>query len=457
MIAFPTRRALLSRLIIITFQFVANRLFPDHNPGVFASPIDPALGRPLDTWIDYFLGGFRRWDAQYYLHIAEHGYSYENVMAFYPLFPGCIRFATKFVLFTLPLESLVSFRELALVLAVVMNVVFFVKAVAALQQITAATFNNSGMTKSAVFLFCINPASIFFTAPYTESLFAWLTFSLIGNCMAKRFKWAVVPLMLSICCRSNGLINLGFPVFYMGQAILAKRNVWTHMAELVLATILALGTFGLIQYYHFIMFCQENDLKHSTVVTNYGAEHNLVLAGAWNHTQSPWCLDRIPISYNYVQKQYWDVGFLNYYTPKQIPNFILAAPIIAIFTSTTFNYFRRQSRKSLKLLLQLILGVPDGTSSSSTTDCRLFVFMVHATVLTLLCLGFVHIQVSTRLLASASPCLYWFCRVDLDARMNAVEPGVVDGKHLQDHLILGWSMFYLLMGTFLFCNFLPWT
>jgi len=44
----------------------------------------------------------------------------------------------------------------------------------------------------------------------------------------------------------------------------------------------------------------------------------------------PWCSGILPNVYSYIQKEYWDVGFMKYWQLKQIPNFILPFPILAI-------------------------------------------------------------------------------------------------------------------------------
>jgi phosphatidylinositol glycan class V len=35
--------------------------------------------------------------------------------------------------------------------------------------------------------------------------------------------------------------------------------------------------------------------------------------------QPPWCHDRVPYLYGYVQKHYWGVGLFSYYQLKQVP------------------------------------------------------------------------------------------------------------------------------------------
>lgn len=45
-----------------------------------------------DKIVEALLGGFRRWDGIYMLHVAEYGYTYENSMAMFPLFPLLVRF-----------------------------------------------------------------------------------------------------------------------------------------------------------------------------------------------------------------------------------------------------------------------------------------------------------------------------------------------------------------------------
>ncbi|PNG99104.1 GPI mannosyltransferase 2, partial [Tetrabaena socialis] len=44
----------------------------------------------------------------------------------------------------------------------------------------------------------------------------------------------------------------------------------------------------------------------------------------------PWCSSRVPYVYGFVQAQYWGVGLFRYWTLQQLPNFLLAAPVLLL-------------------------------------------------------------------------------------------------------------------------------
>lgn len=439
------RIALVSRILLIIGQFVFNHLIPDHNAGVFQSPYDKTKVSFGDALIEFLFGGFRRWDAQYYLHIAEHGYTYENTLAFYPLYPIFVNWLTNFLLTFVPG---ISFRAGALLCGIILNVLFFCIAAHLLVQLSRLVLKNEKMAVTAGYLFCMNPASVFFSAPYSESLFAMVTFSVIYESLLGNLLLSLVPLTMGILCRSNGLINVGF-IFYHGI-----RSFWLHkdfvgrlklIMKLLLISIVSGAVFISIQRYHFSLFCLKSSIRHSKEVISYAKAENLVLAGNSSVITSPWCGSRIPLAYSYVQSKYWNVGPFNYYELKQIPNFLLALPILYLFTKVLYAYYTHLwkmvnefgMKKTLKML---IVDTPINQSTQ-------LVYMVHITFLTIVCILFVHIQVSTRLLASSSPCLYWFgVSYFNDSQLRK------SGK-----LFLIWFGGYCVLGTILFSNNLPWT
>ena len=58
----------------------------------------------------------------------------------------------------------------------------------------------------------------------------------------------------------------------------------------------------------------------------------------WDTVYSPWCDKLIPLPYSYIQDSYWNVRLLRYFELKQIPNFLLAAPMILLSSYAVLTY-----------------------------------------------------------------------------------------------------------------------
>jgi hypothetical protein len=144
-----------SRIFIgFVFAHLLIRLFPEslqtNLPGA-------VLNR--GTW----WGAFDRWDAQYYIRIAQHGYARSNrpLAAFFPGYSVVLRVAhvvTFGLIGYLPLACLVSWA-------------CFVGAAILMYQLLARHF-GSRVALVATTLFCWIPGSVFFLAPYSEAMFA---------------------------------------------------------------------------------------------------------------------------------------------------------------------------------------------------------------------------------------------------------------------------------------------
>ena len=212
--------------------------------------------------------------------------------------------------------TFVSYRELSLLLAVLLNVVCFTGAAKALYRLSKHVLGNQKKAEIAVLLFCFNPASIFFTAPYTESLYAWLSFVVMYQCIEDVTSiFLTIPLSLSILCRSNGMFNIGFVLYFAVRRIVAQYNVHNVIcicSRLFSMLIIVLFHYGIAQVYNYYLFCFVQKFNFPDHVREYAAEHGLVLAGNKTDDSSPWCTNLVPLSYSYVQSHYWNVGFLRY-------------------------------------------------------------------------------------------------------------------------------------------------
>lgn len=473
MFSVTVKLAIWSRLIILLIQFVGNHLIPDHNAGVFLSPKSPSPKSVCNSVIDAGFGGLRRWDAEYFLHIAEYGYTYENTLAFYPLFPFATHYTTLLFQNIIPASMRCSKRNLLLLSAVILNLFFFAMAARTLRQLSEHVLGDKRKAKIAIILFCFNPASIFFTAPYSESLFAWLSFAAMLKCVEEKFWSASVPLALAILCRSNGTMNIGFLLYFCAQRTFSGQRVnvldLLEQCRKVLIILVALALlFAAMQFYFYSLYCIKQNIKYPRFIQEYGRVHHLVLAGSRRQDlhASPWCEQPFALSYSYIQSHYWNVGFLNYYEWKQLPNFALATPILFLFMFNCLRYLKGNVGQALHLGLYKV----NDTTRQTDSQAKLFVFMVHAFVLTAICIAVVHIQVSTRMLASSSPLLYWLSsryvtmddRDDKDKESERIHDILlsflkINLKNRAEVFIKLWFLSYFCIGTVLFANFLPWT
>lgn len=476
--------AILSRLTIITLQLVSNVLIPDHDAGVFQKPFDPNVTTTIPDYIvTKLLAGFSRWDSQYFLHIAEYGYTYENTVAFFPLFPILIRQITYFVLFIinnvigsiLPCRDMVSAHSMILLVAVVFNNCLFVKTSLTLYKLSLTVLKDEKLSYIASILYCINPASIFFSAAYSESLYCFLVFYGLLQIELKNSIVNYIIVGISGLARSNGLINIGFIAYKYMKLKAHKNSTFFFNIIFSIGIFLSILPFLIYQTYCYVKFCIPNTVALPHFIFSHGIENGYVLPGS----NSSWCSRTVPFSYSYVQEHYWNVGFLKYFQLKQIPNFVLAFPIVYIVINGVYRFVRHY-----KILL-IYLGFKDGNVQGEL-PISTFPYVLHCFALTIFSVFMMHVQVATRLLCSSSPVVYWFCASRLSpAFKETVERNVLgkltkktNGQFYENYsnrkskwknciiteTFRGYSLFikyyflsYAVIGTVLFSNYLPWT
>ncbi|GFR81879.1 GPI mannosyltransferase 2 [Elysia marginata] len=536
-----------SRLAVIIIQFASNLILPDHEADVFNPPVNTSSFTILDSAVHLALGGFRRWDAVYFTHIMQYGYSYENCAAFFPLFPWLVSSAGS-LLFQL---RILHFSSCILLTSVVLNFVLFVLTSFGLYKLGTTVLKDERIAYYSVLFFCINPASIFMTAPYSEVLyFCTLIYALNGLNAGAKYA-ASFLIGLGVFTRSNGLVGTAFVLHSIAKSFLAsayylhsfhdKSNTFAFVRkitvlgfktaqEVVVCTFLCVSPFAIYQYFIFLKFCESPSEIVEPSIAAYGRQLGYHLQG---DKPSSWCRNQVPLSYSYIQLQHWGVGFLEYYTLKQVPNFLLALPIVCLSLRACYHFLSLDHQASLHLGLwdlralsrrrtllykkvdsfededcnglgevsrrgQLVeskrdddfnnLGVPRSLQKlPSASDTVVYAF--HLLSLVIFGLLFVHIQVLTRLLCSSSPLLYWYCgslyvflhrtQPELN-NMSKLRSGQLASKtslvlnklglHFLEEIFFKWPHLsrelkcivvyfvgYLIVGTIMFSNFLPWT
>ena len=193
-------------------------------------------------------------------------------------------------------------------------------------------------------------------------------------------------------------------------------------------------------------------------------------------------------------------------------------PVVCIILTNAYRFVKQHPRLCYTLGLWKVVPYTD---SKVTEKLRvqmkenkikfapgMFVYVVHVVFLTIFCTLCIHVQVTTRIVASASPVLYWFtayhffkvpasledeekerqkgsndrnairfasflCKLSNNKRENALVEGVDSLENLQSRwkvfiltdiapnqeakLIQYYFLAYVVLGTALFSNFLPWT
>jgi Mannosyltransferase (PIG-V) len=201
---------------------------------------------------------FVRWDAGWYLAIAEHGYSTEdhpmqpgaNAFAFSPVYPWLVRGVARVTELPSTLAALI-----------VSNCAFL----AALFVIFAYGRKIGLSDRAAVFavaLLAVTPGSIVFSAPYTESVFLLVLAGAMLLTLNGRFWAAGLAAALLSAVRPNGFLFAAFPA-----ARLVRQNFHTPSALLARPEALlpiAFAPAGLFAFYWFAYFTTGDPLTPLT-------------------------------------------------------------------------------------------------------------------------------------------------------------------------------------------------
>ena len=411
-------------------------MIPDHNADVFLPPVEEVKYNCFDKMVHFVFDGFKRWDAVYFTHISEFGYTYENCIAFFPLFPILVYlFANIF-----SCVGIINFNSWILVSSIFVNNVIFILTALLFFQFGKRELKNSPVAYYAAVLFCFNPASIFMSAPYSETLYFFFLILALSALRDNAFYAASFLIALSVLCRSNGLVGIGFVLHAIGcdfiKNVTELNSSHKRVSQLqklisyvmclnktilkaILCFIISSFSFFAYQFYIFKLFCTPFNKYVPEHLLHYGRYRGYKIVG---DLPSSWCNNSLPFSYSYIQNHHWGVGLLKYYEFKQIPNFILALPVILLVLKSCWHigkankkYFWHLGLGNNCLSVEYVLRDDVKTLSDDEDDVhenadnnnsnikkltinecnpQLIVHVIHLLALTLFGCLFVHIQVS---------------------------------------------------------------
>lgn len=392
------RLALASRVAVVAACVAVGAYVPPYDASgtlLGQSPRDECRGAASSAVLRV-LGPLASWDGAFFVDVAEGGgYAHEKQHAFFPLAPAVARLGGAVTGLCAPAAALLA--------AVVASQAAFCAAAVALHRLGLAVLGGSrearARARAAAVLFCVSPASVFFSAAYSESLFAALS---ICGCLALehgRAAAAAVALFGAAATRSNGAALAGFPVYLA----LAGR-VRPAPALLVAA---------------------------AAVAPAFAADRHARGLYCGGEDPPPYCDAALPAAYGHVQREYWGVSLFGYYEARQAPNFALAAPALLLAALAVAAYTRAEPGRRLAWLWPRRGG-------------RAEPYALHLAAMLLVCVTVLHVQVSTRFLA-ACPALYWHAAA-LASRGGRPAAALV-----------AYHLAYAALGCALFSSFYPWT
>ncbi|VDN06034.1 unnamed protein product [Thelazia callipaeda] len=487
---FVLKQCVASRILLFVIQLVMNIVVTDYPTDAFQGvPVPEEEFSRADKWIQFIFGGLAKWDSVYFLHIAQYGYTYENTLAFFPLFPTLVHYLTIIWSWAVPF---IHFSTALLLTALTVNFITFLLCGQLLYALVLILSKSTKLSVLACLVFSFNPASIFFSAVYSESIYMLLTLSgmlvLYVDPTIPFIRHVVAALFFSFAfaTRSNGIFNFGYIIFeLMVETIYSKssnRFIWERDYGTVLlkifrffmVIIVCWGIFGSHVVSHgskmYRIFCSSNDTNKLVnvipdVVYQYALLNGLVLPCDLNNLT--WCtqgrnmFNPMPMFYKNIQKKYWQVEPFGYWQWKKIPCFTMAAPAtLIIFYGCLLEISR--IRTLYKSLFDAVLG---------TFQCanNVLPFTIHALILTALALVLYNVEVVTRILFSSSPFIYLVIAQYMDSRTPLVTLDDVQyppifpffpnfsRTHWMHTLLLCYLLGYFYIGTLLHVNWLPFT
>ncbi|KAG8689300.1 ER membrane glycoprotein subunit of the GPI transamidase complex-like protein [Ceratobasidium sp. 394] len=349
-----------------------------------------------------------------------------------------------------------------------------------------------------VFILLGAPPVIFRNA-YAEPFFAYFSFKGMIACHCHNYLIASLYFALATSFRSNGTVQTGFilynllarPVFedlisnLSGQAGLN----WLHVATAALRAIrqtrfltaihaftlsvVVVAPFIAHQRLAYLAFCI--DLDSASLSTLYPRS---------------WCSAQIPSVYTFVQSHYWDVGLWRYWTPAQLPNFLLAAPMLLLVGGSSIMFlctiWYRSQRGSVKSFTsnRTASSAPASLANLPLSPPMILTslpYALHALALSLLLFTTAHVQIALRVLPAATPWAAWagaaLVMTGAQGQGSTVQHKIGGETHLRrtreglpvkvaakapgfwwtfaSHIWIGWSIVWVFVSSVLWLAFLP--
>ncbi|GAA6007329.1 hypothetical protein JCM10207_001590 [Rhodosporidiobolus poonsookiae] len=460
--------SLLLRVSTSLLLVVVHALFPSFDPSA------ALLDEPLHARLEPFV----RWDAVHFLKIARDGYSHiEQSAAFMPGLPLAVLRGGGLIVAHLRGRTAFTADD-AVVAGMMATALATTGAAVLLHRLTLRLFPLAPPSYAllAALLWLLAPSRpTLHAAPYTEPFATFFTFAgMLAFSSSRRGSHLLAALGwgLSSMFRAQGaVLGLGFfgwrylldRPFRRGRFSL--KTFLTGLSAFTLLSTISAAPFLAFQVYIYQLHCSRD-------------EHR------------PWCDQGLGLSYGWIQREYWNVGPFRYWTLLQLPNFLLALPVLALAFSASSAFYRAHASLALQHTLPFLpawlipSSVPPNRAPSSSTQlrssrpltaaatsalatehvARLVPFVHLSTALYLLLFTTAHVQIALRVCV-CDPVVWWWAAElvlrDASSRGECAKAGAggrKEGKTRGHRWGVGWVGYCVVWGTVsivLWASFLP--
>ncbi len=291
-----------SRVVIIIFTAIAAQ----------SLGLAPHISTAVQNWY--------RWDAHWYINIAQNGYTNATMTAFFPLFPIILKIAATI----LPGHSYV-------LASLLLNSVFIWIGLVGLGFLAYSETADVSIVFPTILVFMAYPVIFFLSAPYTEALFTALAVWGLWAIRQKKWYLAAGLTFLTVLSRPTGII-LYVPLLYECAIVIGKNKTIPVKDYAAGAVSLISAPLGLAVYswYDFAKFGDPL---------------------AWLHAQSAWSHISVPI---------WQAIYeeLQFYIHKPTSIDLVASLLLVGFIIFTYKKQPMSYTLYCVALLFLIVAAP---------------------------------------------------------------------------------------------------
>ena len=306
-----------------------------------------------------FLNYFISYDSIHFIIISKYSYLNDSIFAFYPFFPKLISAFSTILNLIFKFKN--TFTSNILSGFLITNFLCFIN-VFLLFALTFYYTKSLIKSKICVLLFLINPGTIFYISIYSENLFFTLHIILIQYLnkvdeINSYFLQLCVILIMLLTTRSNGIILCSYFLFPCLKIILKNckyKEIFNQQdffynlkkfINLIKKNIVFIGKFIILFFHSFFVyiymtkFFPKNEIcrKVFRKINENNSKYKMFYDYCHNEKYN-----KINNFYSYIQKEYWNVGFLKQFNINSLDRIFLSIPMnicSGYVIYKLFNYF----------------------------------------------------------------------------------------------------------------------